>query len=247
MNKVVAFIRPVKSRIWLTFNGIIFQKKSQAGQISMKPVPRNIAELDEATQIILRDRLRQVEQWNAPPGRKLQRCTDFGRLMTEADRQLNQLFSPKWVVFVRNLGHKSVLLDSFGRKINEKALSLKKETSPVLFAQERNLSVYVPQIKKPQVILSDKNHMLSESTYKECNIKLNRELVKAAKSFLIMPLYFSPTSKKALGSIILGWTNESPLEPILDLEPAREIADYFAIPFQSIGSEEALRDMPPLS
>jgi len=239
MNKIAGYIRSVRTT-FSSLSGIIPFVKAGQGFINMREIAIGMDNLDEPQKNALNEKLKKLIQWNVTE-EKLESIRDIASLMKEAGRQAHVLFNPEMTVFVQNVAFESVIIGSQGGVLADGALSLSKKTSAILLAQQRNTTLYIPQTNKGKVFLFEPGNKLFESSFKECKIKINKALAKAFKSFVVIPVYYSDESKDPLGSIIVGWRKESALDPVVDLEIARELANFFAISFYRIVVKESLK------
>jgi len=243
MGKVLARIGKLSG-----FGGIIWADRVRSmlkmtGDVQMQKIQIGLS-LDQKDR--LAGKLEYLHELNVTQ-RLLQDATSMGQLFERATKQLDYFFKPDAVAFVRNLGPKLKLEKSFRLKVEEKALSVSKETSPIVFSVRKGFAIYIADTHRGPIILSDKNDELFEATSEKSSIKLHKDLRTKYKSVLVTPI-FMDGSDIPLGAIEILWTKERPKDCSdyhIDLKIARLLAGFVAPTLYEIVVRQNIKELPP--
>jgi|GEM_PF-5492386 len=194
--------------------------------VSMKAIPGKLS-LDQKDRI--EPKLRYLFDHNVE-GRVLQDAKSLKELFDKSKDQIDYLFKPDAVAFVRNLGPKLAIDKTFSLKVPDASLSISKDTSPIFLSIRQGFTVYVADTKKGPIILANGRDEFFEADKGDPDIKLNKKLSSRYGSLLVAPIYMQGADI-ALGSVVMLWSKEDAIDPadyLIELRVARRLAGFVA-------------------
>lgn len=228
--------------------GIIkrYQGRWLFGRVKEIPMKKLLADLSIDQKDRLAEKLQYLKDMDIS-NRALQDAESLEHLYQRAYEQIDHLFSPAAVAFIRNLGPKLTVDTSFRLQAADKALSISSPTSPAVYSIAKGLSVYVVDFKNGPIIFANRSDDIFQATDEKPSIKISGALQGEYKSLAVVPIW-KKDDDVPLGGMGILWKEAGPIkysDYLIGLKTLRLLGGFVAPTLFELIVRQNIKELPP--